>query len=237
MPIEFRLSAARVAAIGSWFSAVDPTVADSTLQRVRQLRGAEDGVLNRVELRWLDGLIAVSRADSARVRGVIAQLRGDTARASRVAARSLDGLWRHRSNPEVAADSLRALTDETMRDGIQLLGIEAIDRLVVARSLRQRGAPADAERYLMWLDAGVNAAQSMSVRALTYPLVTYERAVALDEAGQDEAAAVQFRRVLSALDQPPEVHRSVVEDTKRRLALIEPVDAAAQRPVGGAKKN
>ena len=236
MPIEFRLSAARVAAIGAWLSAVDPNVADSTLQRVRRLRGAEESMLNRIELRWLDGLIGVAGGDSARVHTVIAQLKGDTARTSGVAARSLDGLWRNRANPDAAADSLRALTEETIRDGIGLLGIEAVNRLVVARSLRQRGSPREAERYLMWVDAGVNSPANMSVRALTYPFAVYERGVALDEAGEDEAAAYQLRRVLTALDMPPEVHQSIVDDTKRRLSLIEQTDAPPRQPVGGAKK-
>ena len=237
LAIDFKVNAARVAAIGGWLSVVDPGIADTTLKRIRQLRGAEDTPLHRVELRWLDGLIGVSRGDSVRLRSVIAQLENDTARAARVAVRSLDGLWLHRSNPDAAADSLRALSEESMREGIGILGIEAVDRLVVARSLRQRGMAREAERYMMWLDAGVTAPQALSIRALLYPLATYERAVALDDAGEDEAAAYQFRRVLASLDQPPEAHRSVIDDTKRRLALIEQADVPTPRPVGAAKKN
>jgi hypothetical protein len=171
------------------------------------------------------------------VRSVVSRLENETVTAARAAARSLAGLWLHRSSPDAAADSLRALSEESMRDGIPLLGIEAVDRLVVARSLRQRGMAREAERYMMWLDAGVNLPQSMSVRTLLYPLATYERAVALDEAGDDDAAAYQFRRVLTSFDLAPETHRSVIEDTKRRLAIIEQSDVPAQRPVGGAKKN
>ena len=235
LSLSARLTSARAAALGAWLEVVDPTVADSTLARVRRMRGAENGTLDRVELRWLDGLIGVARGDSGRVQVVISQLASDTVAESRKAQRSLRGLWLHRSQQDAAADSLRVLSEEAMRDGRSFLAIEAVDRLVIARSLRRRGAPADAERYLMFIDAATNNPRLNSVQSFMYPLVAYERGVALDEAGQPEAAAYQLRRVVEALDMPPEKHRSLLEDARQRMARIEKGDAPVQKRVGEKK--
>lgn len=139
--------------------------------------------------------------------------------------------WRYRTNEDEAADSLRAVTEESIREGRSFLAVEAVDRLVVARALRKRGTPADAERYLMWPDAAVNNPRSTSVLIALGPLVAYECGVALDEAGQKDAAAIQFRRVIQTLDMAPEAHRSVVEDARARLAKIEATDAHKARSV------
>ena len=117
-----------------------------------------------------------------------------------------------------------------MRDGAFLLSVEAIDRLLVARALRRRGTPADAERYLMWVDASTNISRQYSVEPFT-PLVDYERGVALDEAGDRSAAAYRLRRFLETYDQSPPAHRALVEDAKQRLARLEKTDATQRRVV------
>lgn len=231
LPMMARMSSARMAAIGAWTGAIDAVMADSILRRVRSLRNAELEALNRVEFTWMDGVIGVAGADESRVQRAVAALRRDSLPQSRTAARSLDGLWRYRTNENEGADSLRAVSEESMQEGESFLAIEAVDRLVVARALRKRGTPAEAERYLMWLDAAVNTPRSVTVLVGLGPLVAYERGVALDEAGQKDAAAVQFRRVIDALDMPPEAFRSVVADARARLAKIEATDAQKSRPV------
>jgi hypothetical protein len=225
LPLAARLGAARAAAMGAWLSAVDPAVADTILRRVRELARNDSSAENRVEFLWMDGVIGTAAGDEARVRNAMAQLRRETIEVASTATRSLAGLWLERSDPEAAADSLRALTDLVMRDGDSFLSIEALDRLVVARALRQRGRAADAERYLMWIDAGVNTPRNGGARISMVPLVAYERGVALDEAGHPEAAAYQLRRVLEMLDMPPEAHRPIVEDARRRLQRIERGDS------------
>ena len=236
LPMAARLTGARAAGIGAWLDVVDPALADSTLKRVRLISGAEADTLDRIELRWLDGLIGVAQKDSARVRSAITQLRTDTAAEARTAERSLAGLWLHARQQPGGADSLRAVSDQAMRDGKSIAAIEAVDRLVVARALRQRGAPADAERYLMWVDAAVNNPRSSSVFAFMYPLISYERGLAFDEAGQLEAAAYQLRRVLQILDAPMDKHQIVLDDARNRLERIEKSDAPVQKRVGGVRK-
>jgi hypothetical protein len=62
-------------------------------------------------------------------------------------------------------------------------------------------------------------------------LVRYERGVAFDEAGDRQAAALQLQKFLTAYDQPPASHRALVEDARKRLAVLEKTDAPARKAV------
>jgi hypothetical protein len=226
-----RMTSARLAALGAWLGAVDTAAADSALQRVRALPGADMTPHDQVERRWVDGLLGVMRGDAARIRRVRRELAADTSVRSSHAARSLAGLWLSRTDPEAGADSLRASSEDAMRTGGVLVSVMAIDRLVVARALRRRGTPAEAERYLMWPDAATNVVRNATVRFALGSLVNYERGVAHDEAGDVPAAVYRLRRFVEAYDQPPPAHRGLVEDAKRRLAQLEKSDAPARRSV------
>ena len=229
LPFVARMTSARLAVLGAWLGAVDTVTADSVFHRVRALPGASVAPRDRVELRWLDGLLGVMLDDSARVTRARRELATDTVVIARNASRSLVGLWLWRSKQDAGADTLRASSDEAMRDGNALSSVWATDRLVVGRALRKRGAPAEAERYLMWSDASVNTARDITVQFALGSLVNYERGVALDEAGNRQDAVFRLRRFLDAYDQPPPAHRALVEDAKRRLARLEKTDAPAQR--------
>jgi hypothetical protein len=87
------------------------------------------------------------------------------------------------------------------------------------------------ERYLMWTDASINVPRDASAKTPLSPLVQYERGVALEEAGDREGAAYRLHRFLVSYDQPPAAHRGLVEDAKKRLALLEKTDAPARRAV------
>jgi TolB-like protein len=224
-----RMTSARLAVIGAWVGAVDTVAADSTLHRVRGLPGADVDPSDRVELRWLDGLLGVMRDDSVRVSRARRELAVDTVPIARNATRSLAGLWLARTNPDAGADTLRASSDEAMRAGGALASALAIDRLVVARVLRKRGVPADAERYLMWTDAATNAMRNMTLQFALGSLVNYERGVAFDEAGNRKAAVFRLRRFVDSYDEPPRAHRALVDDAKRRLARLEKTDVRETR--------
>jgi hypothetical protein len=225
------MTSARLAALGAWLGAVDTAAADSALQRVRALPSADMTPIDRVELRWVDGLLGVMRGDAARVQRVRHELAADTSVRSTNAARSLAGLWLSRTDQDAGADSLRASSEDAMRTGGGLVSVMAIDRLVVARALRRRGTPAEAERYLMWSDAATNVVRNATVRFTLGSLVDYERGVAHDEAGNRSAAMFRLRRFLAAYDQPPPAHRALVEDARRRLALLEKTDAPARSTI------
>ena len=229
LSIGDRMTSARLACIGAWLGAVDVATADSTLQRVRAFADAAATPPDRVELRWLDGLVGVIRNDEARVQRARRELAQDTTRMSRDASRTLAGLWLSRTDRERGADSLRAASEEAMRTGGVLVSAIAVQRFEVARALRRRGTPADVERYLMWPDAATNVTRNMTVRFSIGPLVHYERGVAFEEAGDRAAAARQLRRFIQSYDQPPPAHRALVEDATRRLAQLDKTDAPAQR--------
>jgi hypothetical protein len=217
--------------MGAWLGAVDVQTAESVLHRVQALPRDKATRADLVELNWLDGLQGVNLGDEARVRRAQRQMTSDTALAVRYAARSLTGLWLDHTKSSGAADTLKAVSDAAMQDGGSLLSVEAIDRLVVARALRQRGAPADAERYLMWPDAGINTARSATVQNTVGPLVRYERGIALEEAGRRADALYQFRKFVAAYDQPQPAQRELVDDAKQRIAKLEVTDAAPKSKV------
>jgi serine/threonine protein kinase len=229
LPIADRMSGARLACIGAWLGVVNAATADSALRRVRALRGSDAVLLDRVELLWLDGLLGMVTADAARVQGARRALLADTSAAARRSARSLDGLWLERTDRDAAADTLRAVTEAAMREGNFPMSIEAVDRLIVARALRRRGSPADAERYLMWPDAQTNSVRNFAVKFALAPLVSYERGLALEEAGNRRAAEFQLQRFVDAYDQPLPSQRDLVSDATRRLAALRKTDAPPAR--------
>jgi TolB-like protein len=231
LPFGSRFSSARIAVMGAWLGAVDVQTAESVLHRVQALPRDKATRADLVELNWLDGLQGVNLGDEARVRRAQRQMTSDTALAVRYAARSLTGLWLDHTKSSGAADTLKAVSDAAMQGGGSLLSVEAIDRLVVARALRQRGAPADAERYLMWPDAGINTARSATVQNTVGPLVRYERGIALEEAGRRADALYQFRKFVAAYDQPQPAQRELVDDAKQRIAKLEVTDAAPKSKV------
>ena len=229
LPIADRASGARLACIGAWLGVVDAATADSALRRVRASQGSDAPLLDRVELLWLDGLLGVVTANAARVQEARRALSADTSGAARRSARSLDGLWLERTDHDAAADTLRAVTEAAMREGNFPMSIEAVDRLIVARALRRRGTPADAERYLMWPDAQTNSVRNFAVKFGLAPLVRYERGLAFEEAGNRRAAAFQLQRFVEAYDRPPAQHLELVNDAKRRLAELRKTDVPAGR--------
>ena len=220
IPLGERMSGARLACIGAWLGVVDAATADSALRRMRASQGSGATLLDRVELLWLDGFLGIVNSDASRTQSARRALLADTSAAARRSARSLDGLWLERTDHDAGADTLRAVTEAAMREGNFPMSIEAIDRLVVARALRRRGSPADAERYLMWPDAQTNSVRNFAVKFALGPLVSYERGLAFEEAGNRRAGTFQLRRFVEAYDLPPAQHRELVNDAKRRLTAL-----------------
>ena len=226
-----RASNARVAVLGAWLGAVDARTADDALRRVKAMRQDDMTGTDRIELKWLDGLQGVNLGDEARVRSAERELASDTAHAARYGARSLAGLWLDHAKTSGAADTLKAVSDAAMREGGFLLSVESIDRLVIARALRKRGTPANAERYLMWPDAGINTARSATVQNSVGPLTRYERGIALEESGNRTAALYQLRKFVNAYDQAQPAQRGLLDDAKTRIAKLEVTDAASKAKV------
>jgi TolB-like protein len=220
-----RMTSARLACLGAWLGAVEIAAADSALQRVLALPRDGANVIDRVELHWLDGLLAVMHGDEPRMRHAQRALLTDTAAVARRAARALAGHWLARTDAEAGADTLRAVSDDGMRTGRFVASLEATGRLAVARALRKRGQPDAVERYLMWPDAMASEPRNLMPKIALVPLVSYERGLALEEAGDRRAAVFQLQRFVSAYDQPPAGHRALVEDARKRLGTLRTSDA------------
>ena len=225
------MTGARLAGLGAWLGAVEVATADSALHRALAITGSDTVPTDRLELQWLDGLLGVLQGDEPRMRRAHRALTIDTTHRARSVARSLAGLWLSRTNAEAGADSLKAVEDELMRVGAWTGSVIAIDRLAVARALRKRGKPAEVERYLMWPDAAANATRNVVVKFALSPLVSYERGVAFDEAGDRRSAAFHLQKFLVAYDQPPAAHRGLVADARKRLAALEKTDAPGRKAV------
>ena len=230
-PYSERMTSARVAVLGAWVDAVDVAVADSAVRRVRAMRDDDATDVDRIELQWLDGVVGILLGDGPRVQRARQALHADTSATARLSLRSLSGLLLSRTNAEAGADSLLATSEDGMRSGGFLLSAEGLDRLIVARALRRRGAPARVERYLMWTDGSTYVPREYSAKFPLSPLVQYERGVALEEAGDREGAAYRLHRFLDSYDQPPAAHRGLVEDAKKRMAALSKTDAPAPRTV------
>ncbi|MEJ7760974.1 MAG: hypothetical protein WKF55_15445 [Gemmatimonadaceae bacterium] len=230
LPVAMRQAMARTSALGAWLGTVDPMVADSAVQRARSFSEARPTSVDRAELSWLNGLVGVVRGDKPRVRAAMRELSADTLSIFRNAARSLDGLWVNRSDPNRAADSLKALSDDFMRGVGYVLAVEAVNRIVVARGLRRAGQSANAERYIMWPDARPSSAANVVTVAVMSAITEFERGSAFDAAGHRASAAVHYRRFVAAYDQPPPAHRAMVDTAKARLSVLAKTDAAKPRP-------
>jgi hypothetical protein len=231
LPMQMRLSAARLAVLGAWLEAVDASKADSAVRRARAMSMEGAARADRAELSWLDGVVGVLLGDSARVRSALREISLDTSRIARHTTRNLAGLWLYRTNPEAAADSLRAVTDDVMTNGAFLLNAEALARLVIARSLRKKGENGAVERYLMWTDGALNTARTMGTGIPMGAITEFERAAALDAVGNREAAIKHYHRVVDNYDQPPAAHRAMIDEAKQRLATLEKADAPKTRTV------
>jgi hypothetical protein len=231
LPMSMRLSAARVAGLGAWLEAIDPVIADSALRRARALPMKDASAIDRAEVRWLDGVVGVALGDSLRVQDAIKELTADTSLLGRHSARSLAGLWLHRSKPDAAADSLRAVTDDVMRNGAYLLSAESLSRLVIARGLRKRGENGAVERYVMWTDGALNSAHLIGTQSAVGPFADFERAAAFDALGNRDAAIKYYRTVVDSYDQPPPAHRAMVDEAKQRLAVLQRTDAPKAKAV------
>ncbi|WP_411279402.1 serine/threonine-protein kinase [Gemmatimonas sp.] len=231
LPAALRLSAARVATLGAWLEAIEPAVADTVVRRAMAGGLAGTDTRSRVELRFLDGLVGTIFGDEPRVRSAIRLLFADSALLSQHTGRTLSGLWLARIAPDVAADSLRAVTEDVMQRGAYIMAAEAVGRFVITRALRKRGDAAAVERYLMWTDGGMNTPAEWTTLRTVLPIVQFERGSAFDAAGNREAAIIQYRRFVELYDQPPPAHRAMVEEAKERLAVLEKSDAPRTQAV------
>jgi tetratricopeptide (TPR) repeat protein len=235
LSLSMRLTAARLAVLAAWLEAVHPSVADTLVTAARSWDLARATSTERSELAWLDGMVGVMTGNESRFRNAMLAL-NDTTPTSRHTAGTLSAMWINRADPGKAADSLRGVSDDVMRNGGYVMSAEAIGRLLIARRLRQKNEPANVERYLMWTDGGMNNPIAVTPQYAVGPVTSFERASALDAAGQRDGAIRHYRRFLDAYDMAPPAHREMVAEAKSRLAALEALDSRQSKSVTPVRK-
>ncbi len=227
-----RMSSARLATIGAWLGTVDTATAAAAITRARAMPDLAGSTGGRIEVEWLEGLLAVVTGDDAAFARAMAALRREATPVADHAAASLGAQQMVRQGVPGAADSVRAISDAMMRNGKYLLPAEVVNRFVVARALRARGDPQDVERYLMWIDALVNTHMTIGLRYSLGPLVEFERGMALEEAGHHDAAVLQLTRFLDAVDRPTASEREMIAEARRVVGGGSGADSTAQPRIG-----
>jgi hypothetical protein len=212
--ISIPVLAAELGATAAWIGNLDASTAEAALQRAR---GADTTRAGRLALTWVDGLLGIVSADSARLRRAVTAL-VDTGSAPRRLQRSLSGLWRARSTGQV--DSLLAFEDEEMRAGRVISYATPLHRLEVARALTKQGSPDRAERYLQWTDAAATGGGLLVAQRTLGAMTAYERGIAAEQARNPREAIRHFTNVVLTVDRPTMGLTSMVEDASRRLERL-----------------
>ncbi len=227
--VSDRLSTARLATVGAWLGMVDPAMAAEALDRARAMPDVDKQATDRIELQWLEGLLAVVTADASGVDRARGALRKESSPVAAHAAASLRAEWLVKEGAEGAADSVRAISDAMMREGKYLLAAEIVNRFVIARALRNRGQPAEVERYLMWIDAQFNTPRTWGLRFALGPLVQFERGMALEEAGNHADAVLQLSRFLATVDPSTTGQQAIIAEARRVVSEQVGADSAPKK--------
>ena len=187
---ESGLVAYRLAAIGRWLGAVEPSVVSA-----RRLRagGATDAMRpgHRAELAWLDGLVAVTERDTAALTGARAALRRTGAPEVEMLDSSL-AAFAH----DLGGDRPRALAlllsleqDRYRIDNVHPY-LAGVHRMTASRWLAVSGDTLGAARLLTWHEAiGYRSPHAVHANALLAPFANLERAPLLQALGQRSSGA------------------------------------------------
>ncbi|MFL5617516.1 MAG: protein kinase domain-containing protein [Gemmatimonadaceae bacterium] len=209
----------RLAAIGEWLGAIEPSV---TTSRRKRASGAPEQMrpTDRAELAWLDGLIATARRDGVALTAARNALRRSRAPeatrldSSLVAfARELAGDRSH------AIELMLALERDRYHVSAAHPYLAGVNRISASRWLAASGDSVEAARLLTWHEAiGYRLPQPLHANAVLAPIANLERARLLTALGQPEAARVHYARFLAAYDSPVPTLRGLVAEARAGLA-------------------
>ena len=147
------LSSYRLASVGAWLGGVAP--AHALARRPASSRVASMKPGERVELAWVDGVLAVARRDTvilAAARTELHARQGDA--QAGLADSSLLAFWMElRGDRNGAIRTMSALERDRFNDGRLHPYRSGIDRLALGRWLRASGRNRDAAHVLMWPEA------------------------------------------------------------------------------------
>jgi tetratricopeptide (TPR) repeat protein len=213
----------RLAAIGAWLGAVEPSVAAAWRARAVGTRGQLRPAFS-AELAWLDGLFAATRRDAAGVAEARASLRRTGAPEAELLDSSLTAFAY-----DLAGDRPRALAmllalerDRYRIDDVHPY-LAGVHRLTASRWLAMAGDMPGAASLLTWHEAmGYRSPQPQHANALLAPFAYFERAAVLEQLGQHEAAREHYARFLSLYDTPVAPHRGLVARARAALRRLPP---------------
>ena len=209
----------RLAAIGAWLGAIQPSVAATWRARAE---GVPDRLrpIDHAELAWLDGLMASVRRDSVALAAAREALRRTLAPDAALLDSSLSAYARELTGDRKSA---LALLLELERDRYRVSNIHpylaGVNRLTASRWLAATDDMAAAASLLTWHEAiGYRMPQVVHSNAVLAPIANLERARLLDALGQHEAARAHYARFLAAYDSPVPALRPLVGKARSMLA-------------------
>jgi tRNA A-37 threonylcarbamoyl transferase component Bud32/TolB-like protein len=208
----------RLAVVGAWLGAVEPSAAASwrdratpSLDRMR----ADD----RAELFWVDGLLATSQRDAAALARARHALRQTKAPEAGLMDSSLSAFASELSGDRTrGVEVLMALEREPLQVSGTHAFLSGVNRLTAARWLAAAGDTATASRLLTWHEViGDPRPQTVHANVVLAPFAYLARARLLAGQGQWSASRENYVRFLANYDAPVQAHRSLVDEA--RLAL------------------
>ena len=212
----------RLAAVGVWLGAVEPSVAAAWRGRAAD---AFDRMRpeHRAELAWVDGLLAVARRDPAGLARARAALKQTGAPDLRRLDSSLTAFSRDLAGDRRGALELLVALE---RDRQYMSNIHpyltGVNRLTASRWLAAEGDAAGAARLLTWHEAIGDPAspQALHANALLAPFAYLARARIEEAHGQRDAARAHYERFLSNYDTPVPAHRVLAAEARAALARL-----------------
>lgn len=216
------LNAYRLAVAGAWLGAANTAVAG--LQRADAVRDVGADYHKRVDLAWLDGILAVARADAGGLVRAREQLAADT---GLVAARLERSLAAFESEMRGDRDSAARLMLELVREVRDIGGWGSshpmelpVHRLAASRWLVAKGDAAIADSLLRWHEGfyAFSGEEGWALNA-TMPIVLLERARLNAGLGRTDAARHFYEEFLRRFDMPDESLRHLVVEAERARGL------------------
>ena len=211
----------RLAAIGRWLGAVEPSVVSA-----RRLRagGATDVMRpgHRAELAWLDGLVALTERDTAALSAARAALRQTGAPEVALLDSSLAAFAHDLGGdrPRALALLLALENDRYRVDNVHPY-LAGVHRMTASRWLAVSGDTLGAARLLTWHESiGFRSPHALHANALLAPFANLERAPLLQALGQREAARELYERFLAIYDSPDPAHQGLVAEARADLARM-----------------
>ncbi len=236
----------RLATAGAWLGAVNPELATARRQAITPavMMTASDEA--RAELAWLDGLVAVTRADRRALREALDTLGASRASTAKLLERSLQAFQLEMTGERRRAASTLATLEWERADCYGCTGVSPeekpdyhahpfllpVNRLAAVRWLLQAGDTARAVELSTWHEAWMGFATARPAQrasGIVAPFAILEQARIAHARRQFDVARTHYEQFLQRYDLPMEAHTPLIVEAKdalRDLADVEPATNA-----------